>query len=550
MVKKKEFSRDALENVPGVAYERGPDGHVKIPPSAYPPSNTTIHFPFDNNLSRRTFEFKRWYGVGTDEITYAFQRQMERLLSTGDGDLSIVTIRNYCETGSGYFLSYCALMSQALDRPLCLVDIKRDLIDGFLTHLKQSELGTSSQKKIYDNTKAVLTGLARRGLVSLATSSEPAFPRNPFPNSAKNDRGEKPLSVRERKALTAALKTAIMPIINEDTEPTGELLALATLLIALRTGRNTTSLLEMTTDCLRPHPKPGMKLFVVYKRRGNNNHKVPVRPVKNIQESAGALPDVVRVIERIAELTAGLRLEAPAFMRDRLLLYRSRRPGRRKVTVLRDTAMQKSIANFISTTNLKNADGEPLRLNISRLRKTFINRIFELLDRDLQATARAAGNTPQVADRDYLAPGEGAEKDWRFMGETLVADLKNGNLHGDSTPSGRCTDNKYGQFAPKNGASCTDFLSCFHCRNYVVTGDDLYRVFSFYWLIVRERVKIGSRKWNRHYAHLIRLIDRDIIHAGVVGNKFSQAYADAMRRKAELTPHPFWASSDVLEANA
>lgn len=548
MGRKKEFNRDAIEDVPGVAYERREDGDIEILPSAFPPSSTAIHFHFENNPSvKSSFEFKQWYGVGIDEITYVFQRQIERVLSTGDGNLSTATIKNYFEMGSKHFLNYCCLMSHALNRPMSLADIDRDLIDGYLTHLKQSELGASSQKKAYDNTKAVLSALGRRGIVSIATSPEPTFPRNPFPNSAKNSRGEKPLSTRERKALIGALKTGIMPLLNEDKEPTGELLTLATLVIALRTGRNTTPLLEMTTDCLRPHPKAGMKLLVVYKRRGNNTHKVPLRSVKDVQEAASALPDVVRIIERITELTARLRPEAPAFLRDRLLLYRSRRRGREAMTVLKAEAMQKTIKKLVSDADLTDANNKPLRLNISRLRKTFINRIFEILDRDLLATARAAGNTPQVSDRDYLAPGENAEKDWRFMGNMLVAELKNGALHADATPSGQCTDNKNGQFAPKNGASCTDFMSCFRCRNYVVTGDDLYRVFSFYWLIVRERLKIGSRKWNKHYAHLIRLIDRDIIQAGVARKVFSQAHADAMRRKAKMAPHPFWANSDVLE---
>ena len=44
----------------------------------------------------------------------------------------------------------------------------------------------------------------------------------------------------------------------------------------------------------------------------------------------------------------------------------------------------------------------------------------------------------------------------------------------------------------------------------VVTGDDLYRVFSLYWMLVGMRERMGASAWKRVYGHIIRIIDREI----------------------------------------
>ena len=91
------------------------------------------------------------------------------------------------------------------------------------------------------------------------------------------------------------------------------------------------------------------------------------------------------------------------------------------------------------------------------------------------------------------------------------------------------------------------FMNCLRCRNYVITGDDLYRLFSFYWLIVRERDVVEKRKWRRKYAHIIRLIDRDVIEKGIQTKVFARTRVDAAREKARVSPHPFWSNSSSLE---
>ena len=147
-----------------------------------------------------------------------------------------------------------------------------------------------------------------------------------------------------------------------------------------------------------------------------------------------------------------------------------------------------------------------------------------------------------------MKPGELAEKNWKFMGVALTRELLSATLGAtEKTPTGGCTDTKAGQFAPKrDGATCMNFLDCVRCRNYVVTGDDLYRLFSFYWRIYSERGRMDKRKWERHYAHIVRLIERDVVQVGMQKRAFTHSEVTDARERARIDPHPFWSSTVAL----
>jgi len=134
------------------------------------------------------------------------------------------------------------------------------------------------------------------------------------------------------------------------------------------------------------------------------------------------------------------------------------------------------------------------------------------------------------------------------MGMCLVQELLSGTLGAtERTPVGRCSDNKHGEFAPKHaGAMCQSFMNCLRCRNYVVTGDDLWRLFSFYWRVLNERGRVSKRRWERHLAHIPRVIDRDVVQDGLVRKVFTKEQVDAARERARREPHPFWAGETII----
>jgi hypothetical protein len=467
----------------------------------------------------------------------------------------VATIVEYAVRTGRNFLNYLLLYRTALERPLTLTDIDRTLIDGFLGFLRDKGIGMPGQRAIYTGTKSVLSALGRRGIISLGTTGDNAtFPDNPFPNSNRmaKFRGERPLARNERQAFTAAVKTAVMPLFNADVELSGHLLACALLVVALHTGRNTTPLIELSRDCVRPHPRDQTWFLTVFKRRGHSTHKVVLRGElardRTIESLPTVRPTVLRLIRRIIELTEPLRAEAPLGLKDRLWLYRYATLQSSKVTAMTQNMLWPAIHKLVSDYALTDRSGKPLRINVSRLRKTFVNRINEILDGDIPTTAIAAGNTPQVTDRDYLEPSEEARTNFRFMGEILVAELLSSTLGAtERTPMGRCSDTQNGAYAPKrDGAVCFRFFDCLRCRNYVVTGDDLYRLFSFYWRVYEERSRMSVQKWEKRFAHIVRLIDRDVIARGIEKKVFRQAAVNEAKERARRDPHPYWRSDTMF----
>ena len=110
----------------------------------------------------------------------------------------------------------------------------------------------------------------------------------------------------------------------------------------------------------------------------------------------------------------------------------------------------------------------------------------------------------------------------------------------ENTPVARCKDPKYGHRAPKNGQYCYKFVNCFGCKSFVVTGDDLYRVYSFYWLIIKERRLIQAKHWSRLYRSVVRIVD------DVIAPKFPEHLVEEIRDRARTDPHPFWRDREML----
>lgn len=554
MSKRKIFTKTDL-SIPQVEHSHDGAGNVFILPEAIPPKDTTVKF--GRNASHAlSFDLSRWYGAGIDPITFACQRQIERFLAGQDGAVETTTVAGYCHNGLRYFLDYCVLRGTAFGRDLTLADVHRDLIDGYLGNLARMGWATNTQKSRYVHIKSVLLALGQRGLISVVISGDNAtFPRNPFPNSNRKTRGETALSKRERQIFTVALRQAIKPLWAENAPVNSELLSYAFLVVALHTGRNTTPLLEMSRDCLRPHPKDNTVFLVLWKRRGYNSSKVVLRAMSDVERVLESTPivrtNVESLIRRIMALTTHLEAEVPDDLKNRVWLCQSSdTKGIGRFKALTPAMLTSATRRLVTQYGLTDSDGKPLRVTVSRLRKTFANRIFDLTDGDLLITAAALGNTVQVTDRNYLAPGEDARRNWQFMGELLVKELLNrtiGSSYKD-TPMGRCADPIHGQYAPKReGATCMNFLNCLRCKHYVVTAEDLYKLFSFYFRVLAERSRMNKHRWKREYAHIPRLIDHYIVAEGLRRGIFNAAAVAAAREHARTLPHPFW-SVDLIDS--
>jgi len=518
-----------------------------------PPIEQTVLFG-TNTSKYRSFDFGPWYQVGFDEVTYACQIQISRFLAKQDNDVSVISITAYCRSGLRPLLNYLILRATALGGTLTLADIDRDLIDGFLAHLAGKGTSKNTQKNNYNAAKSVLVALGQRGIINVINGGDNAtFPSNPFPNSNRLLRGETALSKKERIQFTHAIRQAVAPIWRQDVLVTSHLLACAMIVVALHTGRNTTPLLEMSRDCLRNHPKDGSVFLVLWKRRGHNTSKVILRgnniEDRTIESTPTVTNNIEKLIRRAIDLTAVVAEKAPDHLKERVWLFSSNAHKNFGDTVeLTPQNIDLAFKKVVADNNLTDADGLPLRLNISRLRKTFGNRIFEILNGDLAATAAALGNSPKVTGDHYLRADEESKRNWRFMGEVLVAELLSNTIGATykETPVGKCGDPVAGQYAPKQaGATCMNFINCVRCKHYAITRDDLYKLFSFYFRVYDERSRMDKRRWAREYAHIPRLIDQYIVTEGLKRGVFKQVDVDNARERARISPHPFW-SADLI----
>lgn len=511
-----------------------------------PPTEAVIPLP-DNASSFRKIDFTKYYGIGCDVVTYATQRALERMIEacsrSGGKTLSAATIASHFQNGLSAFLPFCSTMAVALERDLCLEDIDRQLIEHFIVHLRQSGNSLSTQKTRYTGTKSVLVTMGQSGWIA-----KDIFPRNPFPHSNRSKNGQSPLSEPERRHVLKALKADMREIIKRSGPLTSEDLVICLLAITARTGINPTPALELLTDCLQPHPiKADRYVLISFKRRGNGTHIQSLRRTGDLKSMVSALPDVARIIDLVRERNAVQRMTSD--YPDFLFVCKSRgNNSKGKMCRLTNGMMEKIIPAFIARHRITNADCEPLKLNVMRLRKTFENRLFTLSGQDPFLTARLGGHTPRVSDNHYLEAPDNAEKDWRMMGEVRTEELLN---HGkaaalpmQNTPVARCRDTLNGEHAPKNGEHCQKFLLCFRCRSFVVTGDDLYRVYSLYWALVRMRKKMGASGWKRVYGHIIRVIDQEITP------QFDAEMVRIQRQRAMVEPHPFWHDAEWLEGAA
>lgn len=502
-------------------------GHVR-------PLSANCHF---SQISAKNYDLAPYYGRGFDDIVTRVYYTIQTLLGQ-KGGIRQTTIRTYLDNGFTCLADYLEIWSNALSRSITQDDISQELIDNFITHLKGVGIGYTSQKSYYTHSKGLLKAMYTTGYWQ-GTSYQDVkgmFPKNPYPNSNRRSKGEKPFTEHEKRQLVVALKQEVKPIYQK-TEPLNAFeLTVCVLSIAMQTGINPSPLLNMTTSALSDHPlKKNRKLLTVFKHRGNATQLHSLRASSEVELAQGIKLDVAYLIERIIELNESFRTEAKI---NRLLVFfTSKGKDTSLISYLSNAVLGYHIKGLIKKHDLVDEDGKAISVNLSRIRKTFSNRIYELSGQNILVAAKSAKHDVNTADNHYLEAPEEAKRNIGLLGEIRVK-----NLTDDIEPTAlaSCKDTKGGHKAPKDGTYCVDFLGCFRCKSFVVTGDDLYRIFSFYWAIVRNRDSLGRKNWKKHLRNILSVIDNNI------APQFPVPDIAAMKEKAKNTPHPYWKNLNML----
>ncbi len=511
---------------------------VTEPTNQQKPNDTAVQLP-PNPLSRRSLDFSQFYGLGFDDITIACQLTLEKLtadsLRTNGQVLSITTVISYFSNGFRSLASYLSLLRSVCVEDITMTDLTAETIRQFVHHIQNSALGHSAQKNSYSHAKNLLVNVHRCGFWG-AVDIRSVFPQNPFPSSNRLSKGERPLSKNEKRQVVRGLRLEMERIVGEAGPLTAFDLTICVLSIALSTGLNPTPILELLTDCVQPHPlKANLRLLVSFKRRGRNTQVVSLRKSQDVAEMASIHLHAADAIALIVERNADIRA---SYSEPQRLLVHESRGSKNQGTLIRLNSRRLSVysSQFVERHQMVTDDGKPMTLNVSRLRKTLLNRVWELSGQDPLIAAKTGRHSPQTGNAHYWEAPPEAEANMRFIGEARVKELleKANIIATDKTPMGSCKDTKHGQRAPKNGSVCTDFLGCFRCKSFVVTGDDLYRLFSFYWAAARGHDSFGGKRWTKYLRQVIRLIDSEI------APQFDRKLVDAQRNRAKTDPHPFW----------
>ncbi|MGO2147716.1 hypothetical protein ACT3R4_17680 [Halomonas sp. AOP7-E1-9] len=537
-----------------------------------PKSAGTLRIDVEN----RTFHFDKWVttpGSPTAGSRLLLVREMHSAIHAMQlSGVSPSTIKNFCASGMSYWFKYLDEESSKGRMVVTLDDITPRTVERYTEWLKRQPargkgpISVTSARAIYNATKSVLMNRVRAGLLSIDI-----FPQAPFPNADRAYVGHQGFSQGEVERLLSALLKDLA-LIRAGQLPNGSeaaAMSVYLLLIAARSGRNLTPLLELGRAAITDHPlKPDMGILQVYKRRGFKIHRQSFRYHSNDDDSTTVPSDVVTLYREALSRSAQFIDLAPKDLQDRAWLYRAKGRG---VTCLNDADIAQQTTALVSRHQIKsdrkgqNGEPLPLKVNVSRLRKTFTMRMWQLTGGNLFKTAQLAGNSPRMTDSHYLAVTPDMERNHKFVGRILEG-IMTGEIHDQhfrdelsaklamtpekvdlllsgalNTGVARCTDPLNGRFAPRNGtANCQRFLHCFRCPNQVVIESDLYRLFSFYWLLIKERGLLGKSRWKSVYAWVIRAIDNDI------APHFDPIIVERERQRALASPHPMWRDRTLL----
>ncbi|KHT63850.1 hypothetical protein RJ45_09600 [Photobacterium gaetbulicola] len=607
------------------------DYKVKTSPDNQPVSIEDYREPpWRQTWNGTTFDFRRWlytgeprldeYGKGTN-LASANRENLVKACRNAVWEIkkAEVTKENYCDKGLRYFFQYLdfhnavvaehnaeeerkslAAVSVEKDYKLNLVppvteieQIDKTLLESYIQWLRYTyvtdegdNLGYTSCKSIFSKTKSVLNQLVLKKLLP-----EGIFPANPFPNSNRAANSHKPYPKPVFKALLRVLSKDIRGLRNGTLSLSGsQTLTIYLMVMAARSGRNPTPLLNATRAALLPHPiKPKqMGLLVTYKNRGNATSVQAFEysdDEKQIEDMVSLPMDAVTIFHEVNTLTAPLAKDANPGEGDNLWLYQHKGSGKTtkgQVTKLTMQMYYKAAQSIVKRHNLMGEDGQPLKLNISRLRATFSQRMWQLTDGDHIKTARLNGNSEKVTDEHYLSltpemqtkhrnlllllhanfSGTAERQDARAKAKLESLSHEIGIpvnqliaiINGDhNTGTGRCVDPKYGEYAPGNGTDyCTNWLNCFKCKDQMVLETDLYRLFSFYFLLLKERNFMKRDKWDSTYGWVIQVIDNEIIGPNTRSKANPKGCFDPLRVKryrerAEQDPHPMWRDRAILQ---
>ncbi|MFL9882886.1 hypothetical protein PQR66_07610 [Paraburkholderia agricolaris] len=465
-------------------------------------------------------------------------------------------------------------------------------IDAFIDwlRLRGKQLGHTpeSTRTVFKNVKSVLWEMFAQGYIP----GEPTrFFKRKAVCSGSDESRQTSLSDAEQERLANAIKLDLVAIHHGKLHLSPkDVQALRLLVVAHRQGTPPTPLLELCRDTLAPGLMPGTVRMRTSKVRGRRIRSGAGRAASDKPNSAPKSSEQTddevffslaegAVLQQAIASTDELAKAAPARYRNRVWLYRSQQNGaarRGAVTCLTTRTLATAIASLIKRHSLLADNGKPLRLNLSRTRKSYFDRAFRKTDGDLTKTANLMGNTARVAGRNYPSMNEARKGEAaKFMDEYVdlmrtglgpsnevrvpprlikvepIGTAPDGSLFQppERTPVSGCKDTLNGEYAPHDGHThCDRYVMCLFCTSFAVIGsvDELWRLFSFQTFAKSELdyldANLGPERTKDEdledlrdrYRVAIPFIDQ------FTQRQFPASVVKKARAKTQVGLHPFW----------
>lgn len=547
----------------------------------------------------RNIDLNDWLNCSIDAWVWSVLDCLQSFLLSGARETATVT--QYAKSIRHFF----AFLTEGQKAPRVAkpADLSPLHIDAFLGWLQMrgQQLGRKSgtMRTVFNNVKAVLLEMFAQG--HIPGESTRFFKRRILPGRS-DEVGQSSLSDAEQERLARAIKTDLVDIHHGRLQLSpGEVQALRLLLVAHRQGTNPAPLLELQRNAMAPGPLPGTicmstAKFRSRKVRSSVGRAMPDRMQSGLESEEGAEAEVVfglaegAVLQQAITSTEALVKEAPARYKSRVWLYRSQATNASKVTsvtCLTTRTLGRAISALIARHELVGDNGDVLRLNLSRLRKSYFDRALRNTDGDLLKTANLMGNTPRVAGSSYSLMNESRKAEAaEFMNEEYtdlmrggsglagtgraspqVIDIKLITTAADGTPTvslertpvSGCKDTLNGEHAPRDGRNhCDRYVMCLFCSSFAIVGsaDELWRLFSFQAFAKAELryldMTLGSERTNDEAVEDLR--DRYRIAIPFIDQfterQFAARVINEARAKTEAGLHPFWLHQMVTSRRA
>lgn len=563
--------------------------------------------------STRTIHLSPALSRGIDEWVFASADAIRKSLLGGRSSVAGSSLKYAMLRFFEYLKVGATEEGLAQSRPATPGDLKPLHIAEFIAWLKKQEISKgltkATSRNSYQNVKSTLLAMFDLGLIK--GESHRFFKFGAFTRSGESQTTS--LSIEEQERLARAIKSDLSAIHHGRLEVTmRELQALRLLVVAHRMGHNTTPLLELGRDAIKPGLLPGTVLVQTVKHRSMKlNSQMGLAGFDSTVSDAAINPSVISstadrqivgvgggvlpvleheylpfglaegsVIGQAIASSEHLVARAPKRIQDRVWLYEvSKHAGAKTrkgdITALSNGSLSQSIRALVKRHKLEGDDGQRLVVNTSRLRKSRFDRAFRIADGDLAVTANLLGNTAQIAGTNYPSMNAARQAEAAgfmngdYIGMMLgsgqntmrVIEIKPVAELETPTPVAGCGDALGGEHAPKNGNPCDRFVMCLFCSSFAIMGtvDDLWRLFGFQAFARVELAYLEEHlgaepEVDERMGNLRNLRDRYRLAIPFIDSftqkQFAASRVKQARDKTAAGLHPFWVAQMGLSRRA